>query len=200
MTIKRIGRRDVLKWAGIGAALAGVPGWGSRASANQGDVVEISGWSNYRLGQWYFDPVGLYIEKGQTVRWIGTNWGITVTAFHPDNGNHELRIPERARPFDSGVLAEGGYRDKFEWTFDVEGTYDYFSLHHEILGMVGRIVVGKPGGPAEQPPGYGGRDGRVVVFPAQVRVLEAVPSNLIMDQQVIPYPTDLVKREYPFAE
>ena len=59
-----------------------------------------------------------------------------MTAFHPDNDNHELRIPEGAQPFDSGMLAA---MESFQWTFDVEGTYDYFSKHHEGAGLIGRI-------------------------------------------------------------
>ena len=62
-----------------------------------------------------------------------------MTAFHPDHDNHELRIPEGAQPFDSGMLAA---MESFQWTFEVEGTYDYYSKHHEGAGLIGRIVVG----------------------------------------------------------
>ncbi|HET7322901.1 MAG TPA: plastocyanin/azurin family copper-binding protein [Halococcus sp.] len=34
-------------------------------------------------------------------------------------------------------------------TFDVNRTYDYFCIPHKSLGMVARIVVSEPGGPAE---------------------------------------------------
>ena len=108
---------------------------------------------SYPMGMWYFEPLGLYVEKGQTVEFLATRWGPTVTAFHPSNGNQELRMPEGAEPFDSGLMSQG---DTFRWTFDVEGTYDYFSKNHVGLGMVGRIVVGRPGGPGEKPPRYGG--------------------------------------------
>ncbi len=54
----------------------------------------------YAVGLWYFNPVGLFVEKGQTVEWLATRWGPTATAFHPSNGNQELRIPEDAEPFD----------------------------------------------------------------------------------------------------
>src|SRR2546422_629038 len=36
----------------------------------------------------------------------------------------------------------------------VEGVYDYFCLPHEAAGMVGRIVVGRPGGPGALPFDY----------------------------------------------
>jgi plastocyanin len=52
----------------------------------------------------YFDPVGLRIHPGDTVRWIQVNGYHSVTAYHPANGDRELRIPERAEPWDSGML------------------------------------------------------------------------------------------------
>jgi hypothetical protein len=38
----------------------------------------------------------------------------------------------------------------FEYTFEEEGTYDYFCIPHKTLGMIGRVVCGEPGGPAEE--------------------------------------------------
>ena len=155
--------------------------------------------NNYASQEWYFDPSAVWVPKGQKVRWVARKWGATVTAFHPSNDNHELRIPEGAKPFDSGMipLMDTPYKgmDTFEVTFDVEGTYDYYSRHHEILGMVGRIIVGKPGGPAESnPPGYGGREGRAVVFPQQAKLFNAIPSSEIVAKKVIRYPKSLLAR------
>lgn len=105
----------------------------------------------------YFDPVGLRIGPGDTVRWIQVNGYHSVTAYHPANGDRELRIPERAQPWDSGMLlaeypAKGS---TFEHTFTVPGVYDYLCMPHEAAGMVGRIVVGEPAaGPATRPFGY----------------------------------------------
>jgi plastocyanin len=194
-----INRRDLLMGCGMGIVAVTI-----RPSLIFGQgaapAVLIKTNSNYGPGQWYFDPLGVYIQKGQKVRWESTKWGGTVTAFHPSNHNHELRIPENAKPFDSGVLAEGGFMNTFEWTFDVEGTYDYFSLNHEITGMVGRIVVGTPGGPAEKEPGYGGRDGRAVMFPAQARALNAIASKLIVEKKSVPFPKELNARPAPYGE
>ena len=196
----RVNRRELLKDCGLGLAAVSLrPYWLFGQGAAPAVVIKLN--SNYGPGQWFFDPLGVYIQKGQKVRWESTKWGGTVTAFHPANRNHELRIPENAKPFDSGVLAEGGFENTFEWTFDVEGTYDYFSLNHEIVGMVGRIVVGAPGGPAEKnPPGYGGREGRAVMFPAQAKALQAVPSKLIVEKKQVPFPKDLNVKPYPYGE
>jgi len=43
----------------------------------------------------YFDPVGVRIQPGDTVRWIQVNGYHSVTAYHPANGDRESRIPER---------------------------------------------------------------------------------------------------------
>ncbi|MDH5020907.1 plastocyanin/azurin family copper-binding protein [Halobacterium rubrum] len=99
----------------------------------------------------YFDPVGLLVEPGTTVTFVNASGDHSATAYHPDSGDQPLRIPEDAAPFDSGVYTEDGAT--FEYTFDVEGVYDYYCTPHEAMGMVGRIVVGAPnGGPATEPP------------------------------------------------
>jgi plastocyanin len=172
------------------------------AAAGEAKLPEIVVQSNYPRGQWYYNPPGLYIQKGQRVRWTAGKWGATITAFHPNNMNHELRIPEAAKPFDSGILGEDSPKyNTFEWAFDVEGTYDYFSKNHEVVGLVGRIVVGTPGGPAEKnPPGYGNREGRAVVYPAQAQVLNALASAEIVAKKSLPYPRDLVVRRFPYGE
>lgn len=105
----------------------------------------------------YFDPIGIQIEAGDTVRWIQISNYHSVTAYHPKNDNHELRIPEQAEPWDSGVLVGTypGPNSSFEHKFTVEGVYDYFCRPHEQAGMVGRIIVGKPlDGPGIKPFGY----------------------------------------------
>ncbi len=105
----------------------------------------------------YFDPAGIHIQPGDTIRWVQVSGYHSVTAYHPANGNHELRIPEDAKPWDSDVLiaqypAPGS---SFQHVFRHEGVYDYFCKPHEAAGMVGRIVVGSPGsGPGTRPFDY----------------------------------------------
>jgi len=108
-------------------------------------------------GRTYFDPVGVRIAPGDTVRWVQLNGFHSITAYHPSNDNHELRIPASAQPWDSDILlADYPKRGAtFEHVFTVPGVYDYFCKPHEMAGMVGRIVVGNTGdGPGTKPFGY----------------------------------------------
>ena len=108
-------------------------------------------------GKTYFDPVGVRIATGDTVRWVQLSGFHSTTAYHPSNDNHELRIPASAKPWDSDILlTEYPKRGAtFEHVFTVPGVYDYFCKPHEMAGMVGRIVVGDPGdGPGTKPFGY----------------------------------------------
>lgn len=127
-------RRQFLGALGAGAAAsAGLPA-GVAAHGTDGDpVVSMHGD--------YFDPVGLHVAPGTTVRFEVAAGSHSATAY-------ENRVPAGADPFDSGVVSDGD----FEHTLETPGTYDYYCVPHRAVGMVGRIVVGEPGGPAEESP------------------------------------------------
>ena len=142
-----------------------------------GPVVEIRMRSADLGAEVWFDPIGVRIEPGQSVRWIMSSPGNphTTTAYHPGNGGHSLRIPEAAAPWDSGFLVHPG--DTFEVTLTIEGVYDYFCLPHEAGGMVGRIVVGRAGGPGTLPFDYFmGRSGTQAWIPVPEAAQVAFPS------------------------
>jgi len=108
-------------------------------------------------GGFHFDPPALRLEPGDSVLWFNLGDNHSTTAYHPANKKAgkvqaELRIPEGAKPWDSGILGINGRGLTFEHTFQIQGTYDYYCFPHEFLGMVGRLVVGQPGGPAEEKP------------------------------------------------
>ncbi len=100
----------------------------------------------------WFDPIGLFVEPGTTVRWVVRESVHTTTAYHPENDHHPLRIPETAAAWNSGFLLNPG--DHFDVTLTVAGVYDYYCMPHEAAGMVGRIVVGQAGGPGAEPFNY----------------------------------------------
>ncbi len=193
-------RRNFLTRVGAGAVALGSTGWllpavqqGSRMSQFR-RLPQIRMSRNYRIGRYHYDPLGLFVEAGQTVSFFSVRAGFSATAYHPDNDNHELRIPEQAEPFDSGILWNG---ETFDWKFEVEGTYDVYSRNQEMIGAVGRIVVGKPGGPGEKPLGYGSREGRAPIYKEVIRTLELAKSEDIVREKMIPYPAEALRRRYP---
>jgi plastocyanin len=173
-------RREVLKAGGL--ALAGLAvGWPARAAA----PVEIHMMSDTLGTKVWFDPIGIHVPPGQAIRWTVHSNVHTTTAYHPRNDHHSLRIPERAEPWDSRFLVSPG--SHFEVTLTVPGVYDYFCAPHEAAGMVGRIVVGKPGGPGTLGFDYfKGRAGTEEWQPVPEAARKAFPSvSAIMSQRVV---------------
>lgn len=98
--------------------------------------------------EYYFDPIGLFVEQGTTVEWVNVSGAHSSTAYHESLSSASVtRIPEEAEPWNSEILSGEGAT--FEHTFETTGTYDYFCIPHKALGMIARLVVGEPGGPAE---------------------------------------------------
>ena len=153
-------RREFLKAGGLAlvgfglvqdrpAPVAGLLG----ARLRSATVLEVIEMRSDAIGsRVWFDPIGLYVEPGATVRWIVRENVHTTTAYHPQNDHHPLRIPESAVAWDSGFLVHPG--DHFDVTLTVPGVYDYYCMPHEAVGMVGRIVVGQPSGPGAEPFDY----------------------------------------------
>lgn len=129
-----------------GASLAGLAL--TARSAAGAETVEIAIEGRPDGSHVWFDPVGVHVEPGTTLRWTNRDAGNshTVTAYHPALFDRPLRIPEGAEPWDSGYLLPD---ESFAVTLTLEGVYDYYCLPHEHAGMVGRIVVGTP--PAGEP-------------------------------------------------
>jgi plastocyanin len=144
-----IWRRKFLQAGGM--MLVGLCPPAARRGAAAADTVEIHTKSDPDGSVVGFDPIGLLIAPGQTVRWICDANVHTTTAYHPKNGHHSLRIPEGAEPWNSEFLMPGQH---WEVRLTVEGVYDYFCAPHEIAGMVGRIIVGKAVGPGTLPFDY----------------------------------------------
>jgi len=154
-------RRSLLAAAGGVLSWNLVPGRAFAQSSSQ--VVEVHMKGDAAGAVVGFDPVGVFLQPGQIVRWICDANVHTTTAYSPKNDNHSLRIPETAAPWASDFLLPG---QTFEVKLNVEGVYDYFCAPHEMAGMVGRLIVGKAVGPGSLPFDY---------FVAQGRTWEPVP-------------------------
>lgn len=139
-------RRDFLKTGGL--AFAGLAASPSRLfNPARIEVIEMR--SDIAGSHVWFDPIGLYVEPGTTIRWIVRENVHTTTAYHPRNDNHSRRIPKGASPWDSGYLVNPGTH--FDVRLTVPGVYDYYCAPHEAAGMVGRIIVrGSPLGPGSE--------------------------------------------------
>jgi plastocyanin len=112
---------------GIAASLLVRPALGADAVE-----IEMAGTSNG--SRVWFNPVGILVAPGTTIRWTNKDRGNAHTAT-----SFKDRIPEGAEPWDSKFLLP----DKtFELTLEVPGVYDYYCIPHLHAGMVGRILVG----------------------------------------------------------
>jgi plastocyanin len=145
-------RRHILRTGG--AFVAGLA-WPRLPLASA--PVEIRMQGNNDGSHVWFNPIGLHLQPGQSIRWINLDPGNshTATAYHPRNFERPLRMPEGAEPWNSDYLLPN---ETFSVTFIQEGIYDFFCVPHEHAGMVGRIVVGRPDrppmdNPSRQPAG-----------------------------------------------
>jgi plastocyanin len=140
-------RRQLLQAGGVILAGFGLSIGPARGQANV-DLL-MAGTANGSAV--WFDPIGIRIAPGETLRWTNVDAGNahTTTAYHPANG-HSLRLPDDALPWDSGYLLP---QQSFAVTLTVPGVYDYFCRPHEHAGMVGRIVVMASGAAAPAEPG-----------------------------------------------
>lgn len=155
-----VSRRTLLRTGGIALAGLVLPAWAAGAP----DIRMIGEPDGSAV---WFEPWGLLVRPGATVRWRNDDKGNshTTTAFHPANSDHPLRIPEGAKPWNSDYLLPS---EGFEVTLTVPGVYDYFCIPHEMAGMVGRIVVAEPGQP---PPAEPPDLGEMYRFPAVADVM-----------------------------
>jgi plastocyanin len=119
---------------------------------------------NVPIPEFFFEPTGLAVEVGDTVRFDLATPHHNVNAYHPAFG-YTQRVPPEAPPYSSPILSAGEY---WLYTFDTEGVHDLLCAPHELFGMVGTVVVGSPTGPAANPVGEapGGERARPPEFTA----------------------------------
>lgn len=98
-------------------------------------------------GKYLFDPAAITITVGDVVRWRDVSGGPHDVAFHPD------QIPSGAAPILNAAMSDkvGELQGKILFadgdTYDISfaglppGTYNYYCLPHEPMGMKGVITV-----------------------------------------------------------
>jgi plastocyanin len=137
-------RRRVI---GIGGGLLAGLALAPAANAAAGTIEVTMRGKSGGAAVW-FDPIGIHVLPGQTIRWTNRDPGNahTVTAYHPAIFSRPRRIPAQTTPWNSDYLLPD---EAFSLTLTETGVYDYYCVPHEHAGMVGRIVVGNP--PAAEP-------------------------------------------------
>lgn len=146
------------------------------ASAITTEVIEMRGTS--RGERVWFSPLGLAVAPGTRLLFVNRDPvnSHTATAYHPGNFERPRRIPEGAASWNSGFLLPGQH---FEVTLLRPGVYDYYCIPHEMAGMVGRIIVGRPGQEGWQKPAEAAGDLPEAALAAFPGVAEILASGLI---------------------
>jgi plastocyanin len=95
-------------------------------------VLAPSAWAQdqevtVRMEDNFFDPANITVEPGTTVTWV-------------QSGSNPHTTTSYDGLWDSGMIG-GGSGGTFSFTFDEPGTYEYFCIPHEALGMVGSVTV-----------------------------------------------------------
>src|SRR5215204_1353893 len=91
------------------------------AASAQGQNVTVSMEDNY------FDQANITVEPGTTVTWV-------------HNGQNPHTTTSYDGLWDSGII-EGGSGGTFSFTFEEPGTYGYYCIPHESMGMIGSVTV-----------------------------------------------------------
>ena len=131
-------RTFLTQLAGTGATTAG--GIAITGSARgQGTTHTIGMYT--KGGSFYFDPIGLYVKPGDTVKWVLKSGGHSTTSYTKGNPSYNgpRLIPKNAKPWDSGVLNKPGA--SFSYTFQAKGTYLYYCIPQKEMTAGTKNVV-----------------------------------------------------------
>lgn len=178
-----ISRRGLLRTP---VGMAGLAGASGTVAAQEGQRHTVD-----MTDELVFDPDTFTIAPGDTVVWenVGTI-GHSVTAY-------EERIPDEAEYFAAGGFdaeqpARSAYTvgdpasgdiaggDSFEHTFEVEGSYDYFCVPHESVGMIASLSVTTGGGAETGTAGEGEGGPLPPAVPEAARTLVIVVSGAFL--------------------
>ena len=129
-----------LRYAGVLAGSLLVLVGLSAAYAPTSDPAVVVGMTNTMS----YTPDTVRVQVGETVRWKNSADVMHTVTADPEEAfkDKSVQLPEGAAPFNSGNLSPS---DTFERTFEVPGTYRYFCIPHEAVGMYGTVIVAPDG-------------------------------------------------------
>jgi plastocyanin len=113
-----------------------------------GIVHEVQMMGDLNIG-FRFEPSELTIKVGDTVRWINGSGFPHNVAFYADsmpngaNGLIDALMPAENKlgPMNGRIVSEMGDTFEMDFVSAPTGSYRYFSVPQEALGMVGTIIV-----------------------------------------------------------
>ena len=134
----RLSRRTFLRAIAIAGAAACLP-W-LVACGDEGEQPAATGPIIEMTDQSLFVPTRVTIKVGETVTWRNKGVLVHSVTTNPKRVQNlaNVKSPEGAVPFDSGTIANG---KTWSHRFDTVGEYRYCCVPHEVLGMVGTLVV-----------------------------------------------------------
>lgn len=134
----RLSRRTFLRAITLASVASGATWLASCGGERErqtatGPIVEMT-------DQSVFVPASVTIKVGETVTWRSKSVLIHSVTTDPKRVQKVTNVqsPPGVAPFDSGTIASG---KSWSHRFDVAGEYRYCCVPHEILGMVGTLVV-----------------------------------------------------------
>ena len=119
--------------SGGGSAPPTATSGSTSAAASSGATVTLSDDNK-------FTPATLTVAAGTTVTFLNSSTMIHSVTDDPSKAVNKAnaQLPSGVQPWDSGLLQPS---QKWTHTFAVAGTYKYFCVPHETLGMLGTITV-----------------------------------------------------------
>jgi plastocyanin len=89
-----------------------------------------------------FEPKTITVKAGDTLVWKNASSMSHSVTDVPSLAIQakDAALPANAKEFNSDLIPPG---KDWSHTFSVPGTYNYFCIPHEALGMVGTVVVTK---------------------------------------------------------
>jgi plastocyanin len=124
--------------SGGGTATSGNTAAGGGASAGGGAASTSATVQMTDANKFNPDPVT--IAKGGTVTWKNTSSSQHSATCDPSLAANkaDASLPSGAQPWNSNLLNPG---QSWSYTFNTSGTYKYFCIPHESVGMVGTVTV-----------------------------------------------------------
>jgi plastocyanin len=103
---------------------------------SDGEPAAVVGMTNTMT----YTPDTVRVAVGQTVRWENSSAVMHTVMADPEEAfkDKSVELPDGASTFNSGNLDP---KATFEHTFEVAGTYRYFCVPHEAVGMTGTVIV-----------------------------------------------------------